>query len=163
MIVDLTPVTLAEKNMLSNLYQLYHYDFSEFTSENINQEGKYDVNIDFIWEGDNRWRPYFITISGTIVGFVIVLLENLDTDPDPTHVIYDFMILKKFRRSGVGFAAAMQTFELYKADWALAQMESNTPAIGFWRKVLKDFTNDHYTETFRDDTRKYIQTFSTKE
>ncbi|WDQ32470.1 GNAT family N-acetyltransferase [Paenibacillus marchantiae] len=163
MIVDLTPVTLAEKNMLSNLYQLYHYDFSEFTSEDINQEGKYDVNIDFIWEGDNRWRPYFITISGTIAGFVIVLLENLDTDPDPTHVIYDFMILKKFRRSGVGYAAAMQIFELYKANWALAQMESNTPAIAFWRKVLKDYTNDHYTETFRDDARKYIQTFSTKE
>lgn len=163
MIVDLIPVKLEEKNILSNLYQLYHYDFSEFTSEDINQEGKYDVNIDFIWEGDNRWRPYFIIISGTIAGFIIVLLENLDTDPDPTHVIYDFMILKKFRRSGVGYAAAMQTFELYKADWALAQMESNTPAIVFWRKVLKDFTNNHYTETFRGDTRKYIQTFSTKE
>ncbi|PWW43489.1 MULTISPECIES: GNAT family N-acetyltransferase [Paenibacillus] len=116
MIVDLTPVTLAEKSMLSNLYQLYHYDFSEYTSEDINQEGKYDVNIDFIWEGDKRWRPYFIMISGTIAGFVIVLLENLDTDPDPTHVIYDFMILKKFRRSGVGYAAAMQIFELYKAN-----------------------------------------------
>ncbi|SDL55699.1 hypothetical protein SAMN05428961_105458 [Paenibacillus sp. OK060] len=114
MIVDLTPVTLAEKSMLSNLYQLYHYDFSEYTSEDINQEGKYDVNIDFIWEGDNRWRPYFITISGTIAGFVIVLLENLDTDPDPTHVIYDFMILKKFRRSGVGYAAAMQTLSYTK-------------------------------------------------
>lgn len=87
------------------------------------------MNIDFYWGGDPRWNPYFILSSGVIVGFLVVLFENLDTDPDPTHVIYDFMILKKYRRSGLGRTAAKQAFGLFKANWKVAQMESNTSAI----------------------------------
>lgn len=58
-----------------------------------------------IWEGDKRWNPDFIELSGIIVGFLVVLFENLDTDPYPTHVIYDFMILQKYRRTGIGQCA----------------------------------------------------------
>ncbi|WP_332258241.1 GNAT family N-acetyltransferase [Paenibacillus forsythiae] len=141
---------------------MYHYDFSEFTSQDINKDGRYDVNINFFWEGDHRWHPYFIEVSGITVGFIIVLLENLDIDPDPTHVIYDFMIMKKYRRSGIGYAAAIKAIEMYKANWKIAQMETNIPAILFWRKVIKDYTRDNYTEKFREDVKKYIQLFSSK-
>ncbi|OAB42340.1 GNAT family N-acetyltransferase [Paenibacillus antarcticus] len=161
--IKLVPVKPEEKSTLSNLYQLYHYDFSEFTNQDINKDGRYEVNIDFFWEGDHRWKPYLIEVSGSLAGFVIVLLENLDTDPDPTHVIYDFMIIKKFRRNGIGYAAAIKAFELYEANWKIAQMENNTPAISFWRKVIKDFTEDNYIERFRDDVKKYVQAFSTKQ
>jgi predicted acetyltransferase len=160
--INLVPLKQEEKYTLSNLYQLYYYDFSEYTNQDLNKEGRYEVNIDFFWEGDHRWKPYLIEVSGTIAGFLIVLLENLDIDPDPTHVIYDFMIIKKFRRSGIGYAAAIKAFELYKANWKIAQMKTNTPAISFWRKVIKDFTKDNYSERLRDDIKKYIQTFSTK-
>ncbi|MDT3429121.1 putative acetyltransferase [Paenibacillus forsythiae] len=91
-----------------------------------------------------------------------MLLENLDIDPDPTHVIYDFMIMKKYRRSGIGYAAAIKAIEMYKANWKIAQMETNIPAILFWRKVIKDYTRDNYTEKFREDVKKYIQLFSSK-
>ncbi|AHV98793.1 GNAT family N-acetyltransferase [Paenibacillus sp. 7124] len=160
--IKLVPVKQEEKNILLNLYQLYYYDFSEFTNQDINKEGKFDVNIDFFWEGDHRWHPYFIETSGRIAGFVIVLLENLDVDPDPTHVIYDFMVMKKYRRKGIGHAAAIQAFKLYKANWKIVQMATNTPAISFWRKVIKDYTKSKYTEIFRDDVKKYVQSFSTK-
>lgn len=59
-----------------------------------------------IWEGDKRWNPDFIELSGTIVGFLVALFENLVTDPNPTHEIYDFMILQKDRRNGIGQYAA---------------------------------------------------------
>ncbi|WP_235857679.1 GNAT family N-acetyltransferase [Paenibacillus albiflavus] len=100
----------------------------------INKEGLFEVNIDYFWEGDKRWNPYLIKLSGTIVGFLVVLFENLDTDPDPTHVIYDFMILQKYRRNGIGCCAAKMAFELFNADWKVVQMEINTSAISFWRK-----------------------------
>ncbi|MCL6603668.1 MAG: GNAT family N-acetyltransferase [Paenibacillus sp.] len=161
--INLKPVKMEEKSVLSNLYQLYYYDFSEFTGQEVDKDGTYYANIDYFWEGDDRWKPYLIEVSGCIAGFVVVLLENLDTDPDPTHVIYDFMILKKFRRQGIGYAAAFKVIELYKADWLIAQMENNTPAISFWRKVLNNFTNENYTENFRETSKKYIQQFSTKD
>ncbi|MGG0816119.1 hypothetical protein ABE142_26150 [Paenibacillus alvei] len=59
--------------------------------------------MDYFWEGDKRWNPYFIELSGTIVGFLVVLFENLDTDTEPTHVIYAF---KNYRRNGIGQYAA---------------------------------------------------------
>jgi len=160
--IKLVPVTIEEKNVLSNLYQFYQYDFSLYTNQEVNKEGRFEVNIDYFWEGDKRWNPFFITMAGTIVGFLVVLFENLDTDPEPTHVIYDFMILQKYRRNKIGCCAAKKAFELYNADWKVVQMENNTPAISFWRKVIRDMTNDNYKESYREDVKKYIQEFSTK-
>jgi predicted acetyltransferase len=93
--IKLLPVTFEEKNTLSNLYQFYQYDFSQFTTQEITNEGRFEVNIDYFWEGDNKWNPYFIEVSGTKVGFLVVLFENLDIDPDPIHVIYDFTEIQK--------------------------------------------------------------------
>ncbi|MGM1045880.1 MAG: GNAT family N-acetyltransferase [Bacillota bacterium] len=161
--INLVPIRKEEKDELYNLYQFYLYDFSQFTDEDLNGFGKYEITIDYYWEGDPRWNPYFIEISGIKVGFLVVLFENMDTDPDPTHVIYDFMILRKYRGQGIGKAAAIKAFNLYKAKWKVVQLENNTPAISFWRNVIRDFTKDNYIERFRDDVRKYIQEFSTKE
>jgi predicted acetyltransferase len=161
--IKLVPVTVEDKEVLSNLYQLYYYDFSLFTDQDVNRHGEFEVNINYFWEGDNRWNPYLIVISGYIVGFVVVLFENLDTDPDPTHVIFDFMILQKYRRNGIGTAAATKTLDLFKANWKLAQMENNKPAIAFWRKVLKEYTKDNYTERYLSEHHKYIQEFDRRE
>lgn len=160
--ITLVPVKDEDKTLLSNLYQFYYYDFSLFTNVEVNKDGRFDVNIDYFWEGDHRWKPYLIKVSGNIAGFVVVLLENLDCDPDPTHVIYDFMILQKYRRNGIGTIAAIKAFDLFKAHWKLAQMENNTPAITFWRKVLSDYTKNNFTEKYRSDNHKYVQEFSTK-
>ncbi|MGN7489979.1 hypothetical protein ACTHPF_02350 [Paenibacillus sp. SAF-054] len=86
--LKLVPVTPTVKNKLSNLYQFYSYDFSPYTNEDVNTEGTFGINIDFFWEGDDRWKPYFIEQAGAVVGFLVVLLENLDIDPDPTHVLF---------------------------------------------------------------------------
>ncbi|WP_212980866.1 GNAT family N-acetyltransferase [Paenibacillus azoreducens] len=162
MSIELVQVKRSEKHILENLYQLYEYDFSEYTKLDIDKDGRYAVSIDYYWEGDGRWRPYFIKVSENVAGFVVVLLEDMDLNPDPDHVVYDFMILKKYRRQGIGYTAACKTFELYQANWKLAQMEANKGAISFWRKVIHDITNGKYTENYRDDRKMYFQFFSTK-
>ncbi|MNN99110.1 hypothetical protein D3C81_2186730 [compost metagenome] len=73
------------------------------------------------------------------------------------------MILQKYRRNGIGTAAATKTLDLFKANWKLAQMENNKPAIAFWRKVLKEYTKDNYTERYLSDLHKYIQEFDRRE
>ncbi|SMG34807.1 GNAT family N-acetyltransferase [Paenibacillus aquistagni] len=158
----LVPVTQANKDVLANVYQFYDYDFSPFTNQDVNSNGQFEVNIDYYWEGDGRWNPFFIMVNGSIAGFLVVLFENMDVDPDPRHVIYDFMILQKYRRAGIGRQAALQAFGMYNAHWAVAQMDNNTPAIYFWRNVIQHFTGGRYTETYKAEWGKYIQTFSTK-
>jgi predicted acetyltransferase len=148
--IKLVPVTFEEKESFVNLYQFYLYDFSLYTDQDVSKDGRFEEDIDYFWEGDKRWNPYFIELSGTIVGFLVVLFENLDTDPDPTHVIYDFMILQKYRRTGIGQCAAKMAFELFNADWKVAQMANNAPAISFWRKVIHEFTSNNYKEIYRE-------------
>ncbi|MNJ73908.1 hypothetical protein D3C77_707670 [compost metagenome] len=86
----------------------------------------------------------------------------MDIDPDPTHVIYDFMILPKYRRRGIGRAAAIEAFNMYKATWAVSQMDNNFPAITFWRSVIQEFKGNHFNESYKAERKKYIQKFSTK-
>ncbi|MNI84326.1 hypothetical protein D3C73_1412180 [compost metagenome] len=72
------------------------------------------------------------------------------------------MILRKYRKSGFGTAAAVAAFNLYQANWKVAQMSANEPAIGFWRKVIKEYTNDTFTEVYRKNLHKYVQAFSNR-
>lgn len=160
--IRLISVLEEDKQTLYNLYQLYHYDFSQFTQEDLNSFGLYEVSLEHYWQ-DPRWNPFFIYYSGKIAGFLVVLFENYDVDPDPTHVIYDFMVLRKHRRNGVGRQAAAQAFDLYRANWKTAQMSANEPAILFWRDVIKEYTAGSYSELFRQDINKYVQLFSNKE
>lgn len=159
--IQLVEVSKEDKEILHNLYQLYYYDFSQYTYQDVTHYGLYDINVDYFWE-DPRWNPYFIYHEGEIAGFMVVLFDNYDIDPDPTHVIYDFLILKKYRRNGLGKEAAIQAFNLYKANWLVAQMCSNEPATDFWRNVIKEYTNNTYTELHRQESNKFVQTFSNK-
>lgn len=161
--IELIPVHIENKAILSNLYQLYQYDFSSYTNQDVNVDGRYEVNIDFFWEGDGRWKPFFIKTSNSIVGFLVVLFENMDIDPDPTHVIYDFIILQKYRRTGIGRAAALEALKMYKANWAVSQMDNNTPAIAFWRNVISELKGSHFTEIYKPERKKYVQEFSTRD
>ncbi|MNI53146.1 Acetyltransferase (GNAT) family protein [compost metagenome] len=115
--------------------------------------------MDHYWE-DPRWNPYLICHKERIIGFLVILLENYDTDPDPTHVIYDFLILNKYRRKGLGRLAAVKALNLYQANWKIVQMKVNQPAIHFWRDVLSQYTAGKYSEVFREDLNKYVQSFS---
>lgn len=58
--IELIPVKVENKQTLINLYQLYEYDFSKYTHLDVNVDGRFEVNIDYYWEGDERWQPFFI-------------------------------------------------------------------------------------------------------
>lgn len=159
--IQLIPVKEDNKEVLQHLYQLYHYEFSPYTEEDVNSSGLYEVDIEPYWQ-DPRWNPYLIYAENNMVGFLVVLFENYDVDPDPIHVIYDFMILRKYRRKGYGREAAIKAFNLHRANWKVVQMSSNEAAIQFWRDVVREYTSERYTEVFRQDLDKWSQSFSTK-
>ncbi|PWW05126.1 hypothetical protein DFQ01_105110 [Paenibacillus cellulosilyticus] len=41
-------------------------------------------------------------------------------------------------------------------------MGVNQPALRFWRDVVGTYTGGEFTEVYREDRDKYIQSFSTK-
>lgn len=160
--IDLVPIGKEEKQVLYNLYQYYEHEFSPYTNMDIGLDGRFSINLEHYWE-DPRWNPFLICYDKKIAGFLIILFDNNDTDPDPIHVIYDFLILRKYRRKGIGKSAAVQAFNLYKAVWKVVQISENRPAQHFWRDVVNDYTAGQYTEIFREDINKYVQTFNNRD
>lgn len=153
--IELVRVAHEQKSALENLYQFYEYEFTAYTNANVEPNGLYVIGISQYWE-DPRWNPFFIIATGEIAGFVVVLFENMDTDPDPTHANWDLFVMKKHRRKNVGSHVATQAFNMYRADWKVAQMKTNLPAIAFWRKAISRFTQGQFTEQYRDDLGKFI-------
>ena len=55
--------------------------------------------------------------------------------------------MKKYRRKGVGKAAAMKIFDRFPGSWEVSQWANNIPAQSFWKQVISEYTKGKY-DTF---------------
>jgi predicted acetyltransferase len=108
--VTLTPVPESQKQIITNLIQLYKYDFSGF-AEIGSRYGEVGPDGRFTYEGlDSYWREdgrFALTVEadGRLAGFVLVnrwsaLNRLLD------YSVGEFFVLRKYRPIGVGSRAA---------------------------------------------------------
>jgi len=137
--------------------QFYIYDFSEYIKLDVEDNGLFTPYpyLDDYWKEVNSKFPYIIKMDGKYVGFVLVKL--IESKNSKYFSIAEFFILKKYRRSGIGKAIALQTFNLHRGHWEVYQRDSNKPAQIFWKKVIEEYTNGHYKE--RSEDGKLIQNF----
>ncbi|PWV94448.1 putative acetyltransferase [Paenibacillus cellulosilyticus] len=145
------------KEVVRNLMQYYIYDFSEFVNSDVQENGlfeDYPYLEDYWKEGSNRF-PYVIMQNQKYVGFVLV--RYIETEERKYYSIAEFFVLKKYRREGIGQAAAEEIFNLHKGNWEVKQLESNKPAQLFWNKIIVRYTKGRFKERFENGRR--IQEF----
>jgi predicted acetyltransferase len=65
----------------------------------------------------------------------------------------NFFVLRKYRRKGVGAAAAMRTFDMFPRKWEVRELAKNAAAIAFWRRTVAEYTRGRYVEVTFDDER----------
>lgn len=124
---------------LKSLIEFGAYDMSEVIGANISEKGSYIWNLNHIdWFNDPNYDLYFIRVDGKIAGFVIIR----QIPEEDIYYLNHFLILRKFRGKIIGKSAAIQAFNLYEGNWRVSEFDWNIPAQIFWRKVLKDYTND---------------------
>jgi predicted acetyltransferase len=139
--VTLTPVPGSQRQIITNLIQLYKYDFSEF-AEVGSPYGEVGRDGRFIYEGlDSYWREdgwFALTVEadGRLAGFVLVNRWSA-LNRSPNRSIGEFFILRKYRRIGVGSRAARVLFERWPGRWEVAVARYNKPALAFWRKAIR--------------------------
>ncbi len=145
------------KAVIQNLMQFYMYDFSEFIDIDVEEDGLFAAykNLDEYWKKDNFMFPYLIQKDGRYVGFALV--KFIETAERKCFSIAEFFVMKKYRRGGIGKAAAHQIFDLHKGNWEVFQKESNKPAQLFWNKIINAYTKGHFTDRFADGKR--VQNF----
>jgi len=154
--VDLEPVAYADKPVLRRMLQLYLYDFTEFSGDDVDQHGEFAYRyLDHYWapaSDDGDRFPFFIRVDGRLAGFALVRLV------DGHHEMAEFFVMRRYRRAGVGARAAKDLFSRFPGPWEVQQTAANVPAQSFWQRVIGDFTGGHYAE--RVDTGRVVQTFT---
>ncbi|OWA33552.1 GNAT family N-acetyltransferase [Saccharibacillus sp. O16] len=144
------------KEVLDNLMQFYIYDFSEFLSFDVEENGRYSPYPveDYLQEGNHQFA-YMIKREEKYVGFALVrLIEDLGLRH---YSIAEFFILKKYRREGMGKSVAAELFNRHRGPWEVHQIESNQGAQIFWKRVIDEYTRGQFEERIEDG--KTIQTF----
>jgi predicted acetyltransferase len=141
-IVHLESINPNRRPALEAMFQLYIHDFSEFWSGQGRGElldsGQFesDPRFDRCWTEPGR-SAWFIRANGHLAGFA--LLSSLSHSGQATDFdMAEFFVVRKHRRSGVGFQAARQLIGARAGQWEIAVVRANVGALAFWRRVAAE-------------------------
>lgn len=132
--IRITPITATDKDIFLNLYNLYLYDLSSYTGEDVQEDGKYDIGTNGLYLEREELYPYLIRVGEQPAGFVLVCSPPFTPD-NVDFTIQELFLLKKFRGKHVAEEAVMKVFERHPGTYCVEQLEHNLPAVGFWKKL----------------------------
>ena len=145
--ISIEPILIEQKSVFIQMMELYMYDFSEFSDDDINEYGYFGyLRIDDYWNEEGRY-PFFIRVDGKLAGLVLVRSCCEYNNLSNPHNIAEFFVMKKYRHKGVGKVASMMIFDMFPGGWEIAQWANNLPAQNFWKQVISEYTNKKY-DTF---------------
>jgi predicted acetyltransferase len=127
--VEVLAATAADKTAIGHLFELYQYDFSEFTDEDVNGDGVFGYPLLDTWWTEADQHPFLIRCAGHIAGFAMVRSGR-------PHDMAQFFVLRKYRRHGVGLLAARAVFAKFPGEWQVRELAANTRATAFWRTAI---------------------------
>lgn len=142
--IEIIETTIADRPLMTNLYQYYMYDFSDLIDDmDLLEDGRYSIDdLGGYWV--NPWNHVFLLkVDDKIAGFALVDEPN---DAGKFIDMAEFFILRKFRKSGIGEYFARQMFDRFRGQWRVSEIHTNTGAIAFWRKVIRRYTNGQFEE-----------------
>jgi predicted acetyltransferase len=144
--MEITRVPKARKTVLARLLQLYLYEFSELEGFDVGRDGLFRYgHLNSYWEDATRF-PFLISVDAHIAGFVLVNSVTYALAEGEAHSVAEFFILRKYRRKGVGRAAAFHVFNLFPGKWEVREIESNVAGQHFWRKIIAEYTSGDFNE-----------------
>lgn len=149
--ITVEPISIEQKSVLVQMMELFKYDFSEFSDEDLNEYGYFGYShIDDYWNQKGRY-PFFIRVDGKLAGLVLVRSCGEYNDLSEPHNIAEFFVMRKYRHKGVGRAVAAKIFDRFRGGWEVSMWRNNLPAQSFWKKVIGEYTSGNYS-TFTAST-----------
>lgn len=143
--IVIEPILVEQKTVFVQMMELYNYDFSEYSNDDINEYGYFGYpHIDDYWNEEGRY-PYFIRVDGKLAGLVLVRSCCEYNDLPEPHNIAEFFIMKKYRKKGVGKKAAQMIFDRFPGGWEVSVWSDNGAAQCFWKKVISEYVNGEYS------------------
>ena len=140
--VEVMPAGPQERRAIENLFQLYTHDFSENWAGtdrgDVDAEGRFmPYPLDSYW-ADATHIPLLFRIASHIVGFALLNRES-HAQAAVDWSIAEFFVLRKYRRGGIGTAAAHAAFARYPGILEISVARKNVSALAFWRRTISGF------------------------
>ena len=140
----------SQKEILQRLLELYQYDLSIVTDDDVNPSGLYGYSyLDCYWLEAKRY-PYLFLVRESLAGFALVNKVNWLPENKGAHSMAEFFVLKKYRRQGLGAAAAQCIINRFRGKWEIRILRENQSAIQFWSQVINDLTSGQFVERIPD-------------
>ena len=138
--VEVIEATKALEPVLGRLLQLYIHDFSEFIDADVDADGLFAYSrFDLYWTEAGR-HPFLFRVGGRWAGFALVRAGA-------PHDMAEFFVMRKYRRGGVGQAAAREVFARFPGPWQVRQEPTNPAATRFWHTAIPVAFEEDTTES----------------
>jgi predicted acetyltransferase len=128
----------ADRDPLEALIQLYIHDFSALFAGtarcDLGDDGRYalDSPLAAWWQVPGH-VALLVRREGRLAGFAQI--EGAGA-ADTVRRVAEFFIVRKYRRTGLGTAAAAMVFDRYPGPWQAAVMRRNTGARASWDHAI---------------------------
>ena len=142
--------TPDERLPIARMLELYQHDLSDLWDQDLDLHGEYGYALDRYW-GRPRHHAFVFRVAGKHAG--LALVDDAVHLPENELWLAQFFVLKKYRRRGVGSAAARAVFDQIRGRWEVGQMPLNLPAQAFWRRVIGAYTGGRFVDQVLDDER----------
>lgn len=137
-----------DNSALERMFQLFAHDSSELSGRDVGDDGLYHgLNDIKDYTTKPNYKTHFIRIEDKLAGFVVI---RFDKD---INYLRHFFIIRKYRKKKIGLHSAVKVFDKYPGNWRVSTMDFNIPAIKFWERVLKSYTNNKFRVMRRKDNR----------
>lgn len=136
---------IEEKQVLSNLMQLYLFELNKYNNSDLNNDGFFEYEyFNSYWDESSRY-PFLFYYSEKLAGFVLVNSYSV-LNHENTKSIAEFFVLPIYRKMNIGKYVAFKIFNMFPSNWQVCEMTRNKPAIDFWRKIVREYTDGDFEE-----------------
>jgi len=133
--LTISKVGPSSATILENLFQYYLHDMSEWFDID-----SYDLST--IWKSD----VYLATFDDTPAAFALI---GPASDDPTAQDVHEFFVLRKFRRSRIGYQLASHVWNDRRGEWRVRVLEANAAAVSFWRTTISTYSHGSYQEDQR--------------
>jgi predicted acetyltransferase len=140
--------------VLERLLQLYLYEFTDHTGQEIGPDGRYAYRYFAAYRDEPGRHAFLFEFEGLPAGFAFV------REVGGGHEMAEFFVLRKHRRQGLGRLAAKELFARFAGPWEVREFASNTRAQAFWRVVIAESVG-HFEEA--DEDGELVQRFVSRQ
>jgi predicted acetyltransferase len=138
--IEIIDATALHRDVLSRLMELYQYDCTEFTDEDVEEGGSFGYRyLDATLTEPDR-HAHLLRIDGHWAGFAIVRERAEFLDSREGIDMAEFFVLRKYRRHGAGERLASGMFDRYRGAWQVRVIGPNERARSFWRDIIPRYT-----------------------